>query len=180
MLRRGDITISMLSNSTMLVGWCRPKRRLRRRRGVTVRLGNKRRGFSLGSRAAVQWGFMAGPIRMLRKIITKMAPNAQLIDVEEKGPIFVFDSGSSSKHFAESTLEELSSGFKSASFFVPFAEKYFDTGIFPSGFNYVWRKRCNKQIALLHHYLTVHHFHHYTTISSPPPPSSIITISPLL
>lgn len=80
MLRRGAVNISMFSNSTMLVGWCRPKRRLRRRRGTTVRLGNKRRGFSLGARPVVQWGFMAGPIRMLRKIITEMVPNVQLIE----------------------------------------------------------------------------------------------------
>ncbi|PON75103.1 hypothetical protein PanWU01x14_044550 [Parasponia andersonii] len=80
MLRRGAVTISMFSNSTMLLGWCRPKKRLRRRRGTTVRLGNKRRGFSLGARPVVQWGFMAGPIRMLRKLITEMVPNAQLIE----------------------------------------------------------------------------------------------------
>lgn len=80
MLRKNAITISMFSNSTMLVGWCRPRRRLRRRRGSTIRLGNKRRGFSLGSRQVVQWGVMAGPLRMLRKIISEMVPNAQLIE----------------------------------------------------------------------------------------------------
>ncbi|XP_015892570.3 uncharacterized protein LOC107426799 [Ziziphus jujuba] len=80
MLRKSSITISMLSNSTMLVGCCRPKRRMRRRRGSTIRLGNKRRGFSLGSRSAVQWGVMAGPLRMLRKIISEMVPNAQFIE----------------------------------------------------------------------------------------------------
>lgn len=80
MLRKSSITISMLSNSTMLVGCCRPKRRMRRRRGSTIRLGNKRRGFSLGSRSAVQWGVMVGPLRMLRKIISEMVPNAQFIE----------------------------------------------------------------------------------------------------
>ncbi|KAF4367548.1 hypothetical protein CsatB_024804 [Cannabis sativa] len=81
MLRRGAVTTSMLSNNpAVLAGWCRPKRRLRRRRGATVRLGNKRRGFSLGARPVVQWGFMAGPIRMLRKIITDMVPNSQFIE----------------------------------------------------------------------------------------------------
>ncbi|KAF3435898.1 hypothetical protein FNV43_RR22990 [Rhamnella rubrinervis] len=80
MLRKNAITISMFSNSTIFVGWCRPRRRLRRRRGSTIRLGNKRRGFSLGSRPVVQWGVMAGPLRMLRKIISEMVPNAQLIE----------------------------------------------------------------------------------------------------
>ncbi|KAM5562955.1 hypothetical protein ABKV19_017909 [Rosa sericea] len=64
MLRRGSITISMLSDSTMLVGWCRPRRRIRRRRGSTIWLGSKRRRFCLGSRSVLQWGAMAGPIRM--------------------------------------------------------------------------------------------------------------------
>ncbi|XP_018827516.1 uncharacterized protein LOC121240377 [Juglans microcarpa x Juglans regia] len=80
MLRRGSLTISMLSNSTMLVGWCRPRRRLRRRKGSTIRLGNKRRGLCLGSRPVVQWGVMMGPLRMLKKIIMDMAPNGLLIE----------------------------------------------------------------------------------------------------
>ncbi|KAJ9176653.1 hypothetical protein P3X46_011939 [Hevea brasiliensis] len=81
MLKRGSVTISMFSNSTVLVGWCRPRRRLRRRRGSTVRLGNKRRGFSLGSRPVVQWGVMvAAPLRMLKKIIMEMATNGQFLE----------------------------------------------------------------------------------------------------
>ncbi|WRX10405.1 hypothetical protein QQP08_002892 [Theobroma cacao] len=56
------MTISMFPNSTVLVGWCPGRRRLRRRRGSTIRLGNKakRRGFCLGSRPVVQWGVMVG------------------------------------------------------------------------------------------------------------------------
>ncbi|PRQ25385.1 uncharacterized protein LOC133738835 [Rosa rugosa] len=80
MLRRGSITISMLSDSTMLVGWCRPRRRIRRRRGSTIWLGNKRRRFCLGSRSVLQWGAMAGPIRMVRKIIMEMVPNGRWIE----------------------------------------------------------------------------------------------------
>ncbi len=80
MLRRGALTISMLSNSTMLGGWCRPRRRLRRRKSSTIRLGNKRRGFCLASKPVVQWGVMMGPLRMLKKIIMDMAPNGQLIE----------------------------------------------------------------------------------------------------
>ncbi|GLU08035.1 hypothetical protein SLE2022_249640 [Rubroshorea leprosula] len=82
MLRKGtSVTTSMLSNSTMLVGWCRlGRRRLRRRRGGTIRLGNKRRGFYLGSRLVVQWGVMVGPLRMLKKIIMQITPNGRWIE----------------------------------------------------------------------------------------------------
>ncbi|XP_054795694.1 uncharacterized protein LOC129301149 [Prosopis cineraria] len=79
MLKRGGNTISMISNSTLLVGWCLPRRRLRRRRGCTVRLGNRRRVFCLGSRPVVQWGVM-GPIRMLKKMIMEIAPKGQFIE----------------------------------------------------------------------------------------------------
>lgn len=80
MLRRGALTISMLSNSTTLGGWCRPRRRLRRRKSSTIRLGNKRRGFCLASKPVVQWGVMMGPLRMLKKFIMEMAPNGQLME----------------------------------------------------------------------------------------------------
>ncbi|XWS31204.1 hypothetical protein CRYUN_Cryun23aG0057600 [Craigia yunnanensis] len=82
MLKKGSITISMFPNSTLLVGWCRGRRRLRRRRGSTIRLGNKakRRGFSLGSRPVVQWGVMVGPLRMLKKIIMEITPKGKLIE----------------------------------------------------------------------------------------------------
>ncbi|ONH92722.1 hypothetical protein PRUPE_8G191500 [Prunus persica] len=79
MLRRGSIAIC-LSNSTMLVGWCRPRRRLRRRRGSTIWLGNKRRGFGLGSRPALQWGAVVSPIRMLKKMFMEMVPNERWIE----------------------------------------------------------------------------------------------------
>ncbi|KAK2360420.1 hypothetical protein QL285_085687 [Trifolium repens] len=79
MLKRGSITISMFSNSNLLVGFCRPRRRLRRRRGSSIRLGNKRRGFCLGSRHVVQWGVMV-PFRMLKKIIMEIAPKGSWIE----------------------------------------------------------------------------------------------------
>lgn len=79
MLKRGVVTISMFSNSTMLVGLCRPRRRLRRRRGSSIRLGNKRRGFCLGSRPVIQWGVMA-PLRMLKKIIMEITPKENWIE----------------------------------------------------------------------------------------------------
>ncbi|KAJ4847961.1 hypothetical protein Tsubulata_012175 [Turnera subulata] len=80
MLKKGAFAISMLSNSTVLVGWCRPRKRPRRRRCNTKRLGNKRRGFCLGSRSVVQWGVMVAPIRMLKKIIMDhLAPNGRLM-----------------------------------------------------------------------------------------------------
>ncbi|CAL0328189.1 unnamed protein product [Lupinus luteus] len=78
MLKKG-VTISMFSNPTALVGLCHPRRRLHRRRGSCVRLGNKRRGFSLGSRRVVQWGIIA-PFRMLKKIIIEIAPNGHWIE----------------------------------------------------------------------------------------------------
>ncbi|CAL0304571.1 unnamed protein product [Lupinus luteus] len=78
MMKRG-ITISMFSNSSMLVGLCHPRKRLRRRRGSNVRLGNKRRGLYRGSRRAVQWGVMA-PLRMLKKIIMEITPKGHWIE----------------------------------------------------------------------------------------------------
>lgn len=80
MLKRGAITVSMFSNSTVLVGWCRGRRRLRRRRVGTIRLGNKRRGFCLVSRPVIQWGVMVAPLRMLKNIIMDMAPNGRFIE----------------------------------------------------------------------------------------------------
>ncbi|KAM2732931.1 hypothetical protein EV2_036421 [Malus domestica] len=80
MLRRGSVTISMLSNATVLVGWCQPRRQLRRRRGCTVWLGNKRRRFSLGSRLVLQLEDVAGSIWMIRKMFMKMVPNEGWID----------------------------------------------------------------------------------------------------
>ncbi|XP_022769917.1 uncharacterized protein LOC111313494 [Durio zibethinus] len=76
MLKKGSITISRFPNSTVLVGWCRGRRRLRRRSGNTIRLGNKakRRGFSLGSRPVVQWCVMVGHLKMLKKIIMEITP----------------------------------------------------------------------------------------------------------
>ncbi|KAG2404760.1 uncharacterized protein HKW66_Vig0244070 [Vigna angularis] len=75
----GGVSISMLPTSTMLVGLCRPRRRFRRRRGNSIRLGNKRRGLCLGSRPVVQWGVMA-PLRMLKKIIMEITPKGHWIE----------------------------------------------------------------------------------------------------
>ncbi|KAB2003802.1 hypothetical protein E1A91_D11G159100v1 [Gossypium mustelinum] len=82
MLKRGSITVSMIPNSTLLMGWCRGRKRVKRRRGSTVRLGNKakRRGFWLGSRSVVQWGVMVGPLRMLKKIITEITVKEKFIE----------------------------------------------------------------------------------------------------
>ncbi|KAK9282410.1 hypothetical protein L1049_005327 [Liquidambar formosana] len=82
MLKRGAITISMFSNSTVLVGWCRAQRRPRRRKSCTIRLGNKRRGICLGSSrpVVVQWGVMVAPLRMLKKIILDVTSNGRFIE----------------------------------------------------------------------------------------------------
>ncbi|CAN1130891.1 hypothetical protein LINPERPRIM_LOCUS13496 [Linum perenne] len=53
-------------------------RRLRRRRGSTIRLGSRRRGLWLGARPpAVQWAKMA---KMLKKMLTNLAPNSISLD----------------------------------------------------------------------------------------------------
>ncbi|KAI7984257.1 hypothetical protein LOK49_LG15G00933 [Camellia lanceoleosa] len=79
MLKRGSVTISLFSNSAVLVGWCR--RRRRRRKGSTVRLGNKRRGFCLRCRpVVVNWGVVVCPFRMLKKIIMEVVSNGRLME----------------------------------------------------------------------------------------------------
>ncbi|KAE9622127.1 hypothetical protein Lalb_Chr01g0022011 [Lupinus albus] len=78
MLKKG-VTISMFSNTRALVGLCRRPRRLHRRRGSSLRLGNKRRGFNFGPRRVVQWGIIA-PFRMLKKIIIEITPNGHWIE----------------------------------------------------------------------------------------------------
>ncbi|OIT31844.1 PREDICTED: uncharacterized protein LOC109208162 [Nicotiana attenuata] len=71
---------SQLSNSSVIQGWCRPRRRARRRKGSTIRLG-KRRGFYLGSRPVIHWpGFMACPFRVLKKLVFEMASNGRLVE----------------------------------------------------------------------------------------------------
>uniref|UniRef100_A0A7C8ZCY9 Uncharacterized protein n=1 Tax=Opuntia streptacantha TaxID=393608 RepID=A0A7C8ZCY9_OPUST len=66
---RGSIMVSVLPDSTILVGWCRRPRRLRRRRLGTARLGSRRRGFSLGQRPVVRWSCMVEPLRVIQKFI---------------------------------------------------------------------------------------------------------------
>ncbi|CAN0859150.1 hypothetical protein LINGRAHAP2_LOCUS7583 [Linum grandiflorum] len=65
----------MVSSSNLLVRWCQPHRRsMRRRRGSTIRLGSqRRRGFFLGTRRAVRWGLVTAPLRMLKKMVMKLA-----------------------------------------------------------------------------------------------------------
>ena len=77
MLKRGAITVSMFSSSTVLAGG---RKRLRRRRVSTIRLGNKRRGFCLVSRPVIRWGVMVAPLRMLKSILMDMAPNGRFIE----------------------------------------------------------------------------------------------------
>ncbi|KAH6814262.1 hypothetical protein C2S51_023280 [Perilla frutescens var. frutescens] len=73
MLRRG-LTISLFSNSTVVLG-----RRKRRRNGGTIRLGNRRRGFCMAARPVVHWGVVA-PLRVLKKMIIRMAANGRLVE----------------------------------------------------------------------------------------------------
>ncbi|KAL0389242.1 UNVERIFIED_CONTAM: hypothetical protein Scaly_0281300 [Sesamum calycinum] len=71
MLRRA-FTISVLSNSAVVLGWCRTGRRKRRRKGGAIRLGNRRRGFWMGPRPVVHWGFVTCPLRALKRIMVRM------------------------------------------------------------------------------------------------------------
>ncbi|CDP03952.1 unnamed protein product [Coffea canephora] len=80
LLRRGGITISLFSNSTAVVGWCRTRRGQRRRKGSSIRLGSKRRGFCLGSRQVVHWRVVLSPFRALHKLIMEMATNGRLVE----------------------------------------------------------------------------------------------------
>ncbi|KAL3621899.1 hypothetical protein CASFOL_034095 [Castilleja foliolosa] len=81
MLRRSASAISLLSNSGLVLGWCRgPGRRKRRRKGSMVRLGNRRRGFCLGLRPVVRWGVVASQFRVLKKMVIQMAVNGMLME----------------------------------------------------------------------------------------------------
>nr|GLL30839.1 uncharacterized protein LOC105644870 [Ipomoea trifida] len=81
MLKRSGVTVSFLPNSAVMTGWCRPRRRvMRRRKGSAIRLG-KRRGFCLGSRTAtVHWGVVACPFRLLKKIVMQLVANGRLVE----------------------------------------------------------------------------------------------------
>ncbi|KAJ6403706.1 hypothetical protein OIU84_011999 [Salix udensis] len=57
MLKRGAITVSMFSSSTVFAGG---RKRLRRRRVGTIRLGNKRRGVLPGVKAGDPVGCHGG------------------------------------------------------------------------------------------------------------------------
>ncbi|KAE8695298.1 ubiquinone biosynthesis monooxygenase COQ6-like [Hibiscus syriacus] len=76
------MAVSMFSNSMVLVSWCRGRRRLKRRRGSTIRLGYKAkcRGFWLGSRPVVRWSVMVGPLKMLKKIISEITVQEKFIE----------------------------------------------------------------------------------------------------
>nr|DAD24232.1 TPA_asm: hypothetical protein HUJ06_025695 [Nelumbo nucifera] len=87
MLRRGaatasssSISLSVLSDPAMLIDWCCTRRRPRRRRGGTIRLGNKRRGFTLGSRPVARWRCMVGPLRRLKKMLSEMVSHGRWIE----------------------------------------------------------------------------------------------------
>ncbi|KAL3828950.1 hypothetical protein ACJIZ3_017752 [Penstemon smallii] len=65
----------------MVRRWCRPTRRCKRgRKGGAIRLGNRRKGFSLGSRPVVHWGVLARPFRVMKKIIVQMVANGRLVE----------------------------------------------------------------------------------------------------
>ncbi|KAK8344799.1 hypothetical protein V6Z11_A07G104000 [Gossypium hirsutum] len=70
-MKKGSIAISLFPNSSMLMGW----------RGSTVRLGNKRRGFNMGSRLVIRLRMMmVAPLRLLKRMIMKIRPKGNLIE----------------------------------------------------------------------------------------------------
>ncbi|EYU46126.1 hypothetical protein MIMGU_mgv1a023575mg, partial [Erythranthe guttata] len=75
-----DSTVSLLSDSAVVLRWCRRKRR--RKGGSVIRLGNRRRrGVCVRRRAVVQWGVVvACPLRVLKKMIAGMAANGRLVE----------------------------------------------------------------------------------------------------
>ncbi|KAJ4955642.1 hypothetical protein NE237_012425 [Protea cynaroides] len=64
----------------MLIGWCCNRRRPRRRKYGTIRLGNRRRGLVVGSRPIVRWRFVVGSLGRLKKLLMKMASNGKLME----------------------------------------------------------------------------------------------------
>ncbi|OVA16212.1 hypothetical protein BVC80_605g13 [Macleaya cordata] len=64
-----------------MMGWCWTRRRMRRRRGGTIRLGSKRRGLAVGSRSVVvRWRYVVAPLRRLKKLLFEVALNGMLIE----------------------------------------------------------------------------------------------------
>ncbi|KAH6814429.1 hypothetical protein C2S51_023447 [Perilla frutescens var. frutescens] len=79
MLTRG-FSITAPPISAVERGWPRTRRRQRRPKGSTIRLGNRRRGFCLGVRPVVQWAVVARPFRLLKKLVAEMAANGRLLE----------------------------------------------------------------------------------------------------
>ncbi|KAL1537058.1 hypothetical protein AAHA92_29616 [Salvia divinorum] len=79
MLRRGFTTTAPPS-SAVEIGCCRLRRRRRRWKGGSVRLGNRRRGFLLGVRPVVQWAVVVRPFRLLKKLVAEIAANGRLLE----------------------------------------------------------------------------------------------------
>ncbi|PIN06490.1 hypothetical protein CDL12_14459 [Handroanthus impetiginosus] len=79
---RRAFTTSIFSNSAVVLGRCQANRRTRQRKGSTIRLGNRRRGFWLGPRTVVQWTDVAvgRPFRLLKKIVIGMAADGRLVE----------------------------------------------------------------------------------------------------
>ncbi|KAH1130864.1 hypothetical protein J1N35_002242 [Gossypium stocksii] len=80
MMKKASIAISIFPNSSMLIGWCQGRRQLRQRRGSIVRLGNKQRGFNIGSRLVIRLGMMMlAPLKLLKRMIMEIRPKGNLI-----------------------------------------------------------------------------------------------------
>lgn len=70
---RDPIAQYLFSRPALLVSCCRRGRRPRRRKGRTIRLGNRRQVFCLGTRPVARWNAMARSIRVLKKIVMEIA-----------------------------------------------------------------------------------------------------------
>ncbi|PIA27518.1 hypothetical protein AQUCO_07700058v1 [Aquilegia coerulea] len=81
MHKRSSVTMSLVSTPTdLLIGWCCTRRHSRRRRGCTVRLGNKRRATAFRSRPIVRLRFVVGPLKKFKKLLMRLTLDGQLID----------------------------------------------------------------------------------------------------
>ncbi|WOG95081.1 hypothetical protein DCAR_0314383 [Daucus carota subsp. sativus] len=78
MVKNNILTVSLLSNTNVVVGWYPLRRRVRRRRIGSIRLGNKR-GFWFGARRVVQLRVVYSS-QMFKKIIAAMSLNGRLVE----------------------------------------------------------------------------------------------------
>ncbi|KAL5730860.1 hypothetical protein ACHQM5_003647 [Ranunculus cassubicifolius] len=83
MLKKDSANMSLISHpgETLIAWyWNSTSRLSRRRRGCTVRLGNRRRAMAFRSRPIVRLRVVADPFKRLKKILSRVALNGKLVD----------------------------------------------------------------------------------------------------